>query len=331
MEMESNLIMKNQKLEAFGILRKALIISTRNTNFFIFIILTSLPLFCFLVYYESSLQKSLVEISKILNPLHNNVHSYNAYFNLSWSIPLDIAKKLNKEFPYELTHLGLLYLVPLHLLKLSTVIVIVHLASKIYTEEIPTTMTFKEMVHRPFGKTRLKGTFVTYVYVLFLSTFTLLGLAWLGITYYALFRDFSFMDDRVSYAVLCWPSFVALLAMYLAWSSVWNVSVVISILEGTRGIKAFGQAIYLTSGCEWRGFILMLIFCAWEVGLRLPCLYIGSYERGNYIGLVAQVSLFCFGNVLKWVACMIYFYDCKNRALEKKLMMKSKKRVESCG
>lgn len=137
------------------------------------------------------------------------------------------------------------------------------------------------------------------------------------------------MDDRVSYAVLCWPSFVALLAMYLAWSSVWNVSVVISILEGTRGIKAFGQAIYLTSGCEWKGFILMLIFCAWEVGIRLPCLYIGSYERGNYI--VAQVSLFCFGNVLKWVACMIYFYDCKNRALEKKLIMKGKKRVESCG
>ncbi|KAH0991639.1 hypothetical protein GBA52_003122 [Prunus armeniaca] len=348
MEMESNLIMKNQKLEAFGILRKALIISTRNTNFFIFTILTSFPLFCFLVYYESSLQKSLVEISKILNPphKHNNFIGYNAYFNLSWSIPLDIATKLNKEFPYELTHLGLLYLVPLHLLKLSTVIVIVHLASKIYTEEIPTTMTFKEMVHRPFGKTRLKGAFVTYVYVLFLSTCTLLGLAWLGITYYALFRDFSFMDDRVSYAlfrnfsftddrvsyaVLCWPSFVALLTMYLAWSSVWNVSVVISILEGTRGIKAFGQAIYLTSGCEWKGFILMLIFCAWEVGLRLPCLYIGSYERGNYIGLVAQVSLFCFGNVLKWVACMIYFYDCKNRALEKKLIMKGKKRAESCG
>lgn len=322
--------MKNQKLEALGILRKALIISARNTNFFIFTILTSLPLFCFLVYYESSLQKSLVDISKIRNPLYSNVHGYRAYFNLSWSIPLDIATKLNKEFPYQLTHLGLFYLVPLHLLNLSIVIVIVHLASKIYAEEIPTTMTFKEMVHRPFGKTRLKGIFVTYVYFLFLSTCILLGLAWLGIIYYAVFRDFSFMDDHASYAVLC-PSFVALLVMYLAWSSVWNVSVVISILEGTRGIKAFGQAIYLTNGCEWRGFILMLIFCAWEVGLRLPCLYIGSYERGNYIGLVAQVSLFCFGNVLKWIACMIYFYDCKNRSLEKKLIMKGKKRVESCG
>ncbi|PQQ18314.1 uncharacterized protein Pyn_36025 [Prunus yedoensis var. nudiflora] len=329
MEMESNLLMKNQKLEAFGILRKALIISARNTNFFIFTILTSLPLFCFLVYCESSLQKSLVDISKIQNPLYSNVHGYRASFNLSWSIPLDIATKLNKEFPYELTHLGL-YLVPLHLLNLSTVIVIVHLASKIYTEEIPTKMTFKEMVHRPFGKTRLKGTFVTYVYFLFLSTCTLLGLAWLGIIFYAVFRDFSLMADHASYAVLC-PSFVALLVMYLAWSSVWNVSVVISILEGTSGIKAFGQAIYLTNGCERRGFILMLIFCAWEVGLRLPCLYIGGYERGNYIGLVAQVSLFCFGNVLKWIACMIYFYDCKNRPLEKKLIMKGKKRVESCG
>ncbi|XP_042978972.1 uncharacterized protein LOC122309528 [Carya illinoinensis] len=51
-------------------------------------------------------------------------------------------------------------------------------------------------------------------------------------------------------------------------------------------------------------------------GLRLPCLYFGCYEGG--IEILVQVSLFCLGNMLKWVVCVIYFYDCKKRTLEKK-------------
>ncbi|PQM40963.1 hypothetical protein Pyn_14294 [Prunus yedoensis var. nudiflora] len=90
MEMESNLMMKNQKLEAFDILRKALVISARNTNFFIFTILTSLPLFCFLVYYESVLQKFLVQISEILKqPLDD--------LDYVWIIPFDTTRKMNKD------------------------------------------------------------------------------------------------------------------------------------------------------------------------------------------------------------------------------------------
>lgn len=50
MEMESNVILKNQKLDAFDILRKALAVSA-DINFFLFTTLASLPLFCFLIYY----------------------------------------------------------------------------------------------------------------------------------------------------------------------------------------------------------------------------------------------------------------------------------------
>ncbi|XP_021809779.1 uncharacterized protein LOC110753230 [Prunus avium] len=297
MEMESNLMMKNQKLEAFDILRKALVISARNTNFFIFTILTSLPLFCFLVYYESVLQKFLVQISEILKqPLDDLV------LDNVWTRPFDITRKMNKEYTDGFIHLGLLYLVPLHLLELSTVFVVVDLASKIYTEEGPL-MTLKEMLHIPLDKTRLKGTFITSLYVLVFSTCALLGLIWLATTFFVVFKDVMY---DLFFVVWCGPSFAALLTIYLAWSAVWNGSLVISVLEGTYGIKAFALAIYFSSGSEWRGILLMLMFFAWEI------------------------SLFCFGNVVKWVACTIYFCDCKNRALEKRLMMKGTT-GESCG
>ncbi|PQQ18313.1 hypothetical protein Pyn_36024 [Prunus yedoensis var. nudiflora] len=284
MEMESNLtVKKNQKLETFDILRKALIISARNINFFIFTILTSLPLFFFLVYYEIFLQNFLVEIFEIVKQSLGYDYFYRVWPNV------DITRKLNKEFLDELIQLCLLYLVPLHLLELSTVLVIVDLASKIYTEEGPV-MSLKEMVNKPFDKARLKGTFITSVYVLFLSTCILLGLISLVTTYFVVLRNFG---CDVFFAALCLPAFVGLLALYLALSAVWNMSLVISMLDGVHGTGALALAIYYSRGSEWCGLRLMLI------------------------------SLFYLGNVLKWVVCVVYFYDCKNRAFKKKECVES--------
>ncbi|BFG16461.1 hypothetical protein CerSpe_027350 [Prunus speciosa] len=315
MEMESNLtVKKNQKLEAFDILRKALIISARNINFFIFTILTSLPLFFFLVYYEIFLQNFLVEIFEIVKQSPGYDYCYSIW---PTGLNVDITRKLNKEFLDELIQLCLLYLVPLHLLELSTVLVIGDLASKIYTEEGPM-MSLKEMVNKPFDKARLKGTFITSVYVLFLSTCILLGLISLVTTYFVVLRNFG---CDVFFAALCLPAFVGLLALYLALSAVWNMSLVISMLDGVHGTGALALAIYYSRGSEWCGLRLMLVFFAWGEGLRLPCLYFGCYE-GEY-GIVAQISLFCLGNVLKWVVCVVYFYDCKNRAFKKKECVES--------
>ncbi|KAM1719414.1 hypothetical protein ACFX12_021229 [Malus domestica] len=147
MEMESNLVMKNQKLGTSDILRQALIIPARNIKFFIFAILASLPLFCFLIYYEPHLQKIMVETSKILNPPRDaDINGYLTYFDLSWSIPIDISRKLNQDFPNELFYLEFLDLVPLHILYLVTAIPIVYLGSKIHTEESPV-MTLKDMLY----------------------------------------------------------------------------------------------------------------------------------------------------------------------------------------
>ncbi|GMY26194.1 hypothetical protein FCV25MIE_21436 [Fagus crenata] len=301
---ENNHDIQNPKLNAFDILKEALVIIFKKFNFIIFIFLASIPLFCFKVYYEIFLQSNLVETSNILKQTPG-------YSDFGWPIPDFINNKMTKHVFYELLQLGFLYLVPLHLLELCTVVVTVDLSSKIYAEERP--MTLKEMILKPIYGARLGGTFITSICVLHLSTCTLLGLIWL-VTYYVILENSMI---KVFLAVFYGVAFVALLTKYLEWSAMWNMSIVISVLEGIYGYEAFALSAYFSKGSERRGLILMIVFFVWGLGLRLPCLYFGCYE--GWLGISVQISLFCLGNVLKWVVCMVYFYDCKKRILEKKV------------
>nr|XP_011467190.1 PREDICTED: uncharacterized protein LOC105352276 [Fragaria vesca subsp. vesca] len=194
------------------------------------------------------------------------------------------------------------------------------LASKMYNEDRQ--MTLKEMVHnQPFDKNRLIASLITSVYVLVLSTCSvILGFIWSAASYYFVFR---YLLHDVLLSLWCLVACLALLTIYLAWNAIWNMIILISILEGLHGTKAFGLAIYVSFGNEWAGFLLMLIFFASEVSLRLPCLYFGCKERWNPI-YVAEISLLCFGNVLKWVVFNIYLHDCKNWIVEKRLLIKAK-------
>jgi hypothetical protein len=309
--MEDNRVMQNQNMGVFDIIKQAPTIFPNIFNFIIFIFLTSLPLFFFMVYYEIFLQTTLVDASNILKKRSGY------YFYYDWSIVTDsirpaIPQKSTKDVLHELIQLGLLYLVPLHLLELCNVIVTVDLASKIHAEE--RVMTLKEMIHRPIYGTRMRGTFITSLCVLFFSTCTLFGLMSLVMSYYDVWRYSMFADW---FLVFYGPIFVALLTKYLEWSAVWNMSIVISVLEGTYGIEALLHSAYFSRGSERRGLLLMLVFFVWGQGLRLASLYFGCYEGG--MGIVAQVGLLWLGNVLKWVVCMLYFYDCKKRTLEKKV------------
>ncbi|KAM4109894.1 hypothetical protein ACJW30_03G153900 [Castanea mollissima] len=308
---EKNHDIRNQKLGVFDILKEALIITFKNFNFIIFILLTSLPLFGFMVYYESFLQETLVETYDILK----QTPGYS-----DWPVPKFIHNKMTKHVFYELLQLGFLYLVPLHLFEFCTVIVTVDLSSKIHAQERP--MTLKEMKHRPICGARLRGTFITSIYVLYISTCTLLGLIWL-VTYYFILEN-SIIE--VFFAGFYGAGFLLLLVKYLEWSAMWNMSIVISVWEGIYGGEALALSDYLCTGSKGRGVLLMFVFFVWGLGLRLTCLYFGCYEGG--IGIVAQISLFCLGNVLKWVVCMVYFCDCKKRTLEKKFDEEVERDVE---
>ncbi|KAJ0037383.1 hypothetical protein Pint_23015 [Pistacia integerrima] len=307
METESKDIQKNQKLEVFGILKEAVTIPCKNINFLVFSIMISFPLFSFLIYYESFLLKTLAQTSDILS-----THSYSNY---NWPLPDHlITESMNKDIAYKLIQLGLLYLLPLHLLELFTMLLTIDLASKIYSSEERPTMTLKEMIDKPIYIAKLGAALITSVYVLILSTCTLLGLIWLVINYYILLRNLIY---NVLFAVIYGSAFVALLTKYLEWSAQWIMGIVISILEEIKGVEALALSAYFSRGNEKRGRVLMLVFFVWGVCLRLPCLVFGCYESGN--GMVLQNVFYSLGNLIKWVACMVYFYDCKKRILEKKI------------
>ncbi|XP_057494174.1 uncharacterized protein LOC130779522 [Actinidia eriantha] len=243
-------------MKVSDMLKMAVRISHQNINFIIFILLTSLPLFCTMVPYELILQTTLVQVSKILEPPQG-------YFYYSWPIPFYVGDLLSKDFCFELIQVSIVYLVPLHLLELFSTILTVDLASKLYKGETP--MNFREMVQRSLKEARFKA-------------------------------------------------FIGLLTKYLEWSALWNMSIVLSVLEEVCGIEAYSISDYFSRESNGNGLLLMLVFFLWGFVLRSLCLYFGCYKR--VAGLIVPVCLLWIGNLIKWVTCLIYFYDCKERSLE---------------
>ncbi|KAL9450365.1 hypothetical protein AB3S75_012159 [Citrus x aurantiifolia] len=89
--------------------------------------------------------------------------------------------------------------------------------------------------------------------------------------------------------------------------------------KNKHGDVALGVSAYISRGSRKRGFLIMLVFFAWSFGLRLSSLCVG-WQKGNVVieVILAQACLDCLGSVMKWVAFMIYFYDCMKRFIEKK-------------
>lgn len=312
LELSNISLMMKQVQEFFQVVTGALMIPYKSINFVISSLVTSLPLFFFLIFYEMIFQRTLVEAYEILKPPPGYSNRWD------W---LDPAMRMTWDFFLKLVLLGLLYLVPLHLLEFFNMIVTVNLASKLHEGEKP--MALKEEAYEIFHKARLKDPFITYVYVLLLSICGLLGLLWLVINYYIISVRFWYEDllekegflYHVFFSVFFGAAFIAVLIKYLDWSVVWNTSIVFSILEESYGAEALMISSYFSRGSKECGRLLMLVFFVSGVSLRLTCLYAGCSERGS--GIIAQVLLFCIGNVLKWVVCTVYFQNCKKRTLEK--------------
>jgi len=314
MESEKN-SMQKQKLEVSDILRKSVKIYLRNLNFIIFTFLTSLPLFCIMVYFEIYLQEILVETSNIFN-------LPNGHFTQDLDSLNFIIGRFTKDYFLKLIFVGFIYMVPLYVLEFVSAVVTVDLASKLHSKE--KIMTLKEMFETPFDLSRLRGSFVTSIYVLFLTTTHQLGLLWIVLNYHVFLKDMSFY---VVLAVICSMAFAKVLRMYLEGSAMWNMGLVISVLEGIYRIDALAVSAYFSRGSHRRGLFLMLIFFAWGHLVRLSCYHIAGYDQGNAI--FVQVGLSCMVNPLKWVACTIYFHDCKERKLEKKTDEESGKDVKN--
>ncbi|XP_057251825.1 uncharacterized protein LOC104897410 [Beta vulgaris subsp. vulgaris] len=111
--------------------------------------------------------------------------------------------------------------------------------------------------------------------------------------------------------------FLALLNKYLDWSVSWNMGMVISVLEGENGIDALELSAYYGKHCKQIGFRLMLVFFVYSVALRIPFVLVSMCNYVN-VRIVVTVGLVCLGSLVKWVALVLYFYDCKAQVWLKK-------------
>ncbi|KAK7247404.1 hypothetical protein RIF29_42287 [Crotalaria pallida] len=363
--MESERKQIKQKLEVFDILREAVTIYAKNINFIIFTLLSSIPFFCVMVYFEFLFQQTLVETPEFIYPLflpfsdryyayhievieaypldtnitlarsyvnNSDVGSYvnSSDFRSYANTPTVVTRIINhtdfrsftSDYLPVLLQLVFLYLVPLHVLELCSAVVTMDLASKASSED--NKMSLKQMFQESIDLSVMKGTFITSLYMLFLSTCFMIAFPWTVSNLYGFYNAFG---SYILFAVICGLALTMLLMKYLEWSATWNMSIVISVLDDIYGAGAFRVSYFLSSGNHNRGFLLMLVFFVFGLLLRVSSIFFGCYEGGY--GIFLQIGLLCVVNTLKWVSCVIYFHDCKERKLEKKADVEVGKDLES--
>lgn len=319
---------KNKNMDILDILKQTLTIYFKNINFIIFTFLTSLPFFLLMLYFETLFQQILVQTPKIISSLpfqqkeeivfisldsDDELHINNPYITVpsfgSYYLPL-------------LIQLGLIYSVPLHLLEFFSKVLTMDLASKlIISSEEKTIMSLKHMFQNSIDLSTMKGTFVTSLYTLVLSNCLLIAFPWIVSNCFGLASTFW---CYMIFGTICFVAIGKLLIVYLEWSAIWDMSIVISVLEGIYGIGALRVSYYFSSGNHKRGLVLMLVFFVFGGFLRLFSIYFECYKGGS--GIFLQIGILTVVNTLKWVACVVYFNDCKERKMEKKAFILSKEK-----
>ncbi|CAI0455388.1 unnamed protein product [Linum tenue] len=316
--MESTELITKDKLEFLGIIKESLKIPAKNPTFILLSFLTSLPAFCFFLWQHLVLHQLIYEAGV------NFVAVYDPICGTHWplcSFPprysLDSTLGLIQRLAPTLALSAFSYLTIGHFLNVLNTIVLVHSASTIYAEKEAGSL--KEMLFiKPFQEVgSLRGPYITSIYNLAMVWLTLAGVV-------------SFVVQMVSFPVNGLLSQMvfglvasALVVKYLEWSAIWNVGLVVSILEEKHGYIGIGVAGYISRGCRGRGFLLMVVFLVWRVFLRMVFGYYGylNKESGSMVVLIAvgEGGLVWFGEVVNWVVCTVYYYDCKRRFLEKKV------------
>jgi len=322
--MESEREEVKQNLGVLDILNEAVTFYVTNINFIIFTSLTSLPFFLLMVYFEISFQKIMVEAPQIISllPFFEPNYAYVYLSESGYSYIDPPRKSFRNDYLPVLIQLGFIYLVPLHVLELCSAVITMDSASKLKSEE--SYITLKDMFKSSIDMSIMKGTLITSLYVVFWSTCFLIAFPWILSNCYMLFRDFGYY---IFFTVICFVAFTKVLMAYLEWSGIWNMSFVISVVEGIYGVGAIRVSYFLSRGNQKRGLVLMFVFFALGVCLRLSCVSLECYKRGY--GIFVQIGVLTVVNTLKWVSSMIYFYDCKERKMEKKVDEESGKILQN--
>ncbi|KAG5244437.1 Transmembrane protein [Salix suchowensis] len=229
----SQAMIEEKRLGFFDLLKESLKIPIRNPNFIIFAFFSSLPLFSFLIMYETVFQQTMIKI----------------------------LKSISQE---------------------RTILLI------------------------------LKGPLITSIYALLLDSLVSVGLV--SMVMYICLGSISSFFSMVFSVV-----FLGLLSKYIEWSAVWNMGILISILEDKHGDVALIISAYRTRGSRQQGFLLMLVFFAWRLALRSAFIYVGWDGGGRGVAVtIVHASLVCSAKMWLWLVFIVYFYDCQKKSLRRK-------------
>ncbi|XP_004504096.1 uncharacterized protein [Cicer arietinum] len=312
MENETKQVIKHKNMDIFHILKQTIIIYFKNINFILFTFLTSLPYFFLMLYFETLFQQTVVQTPQIISSLpflEKNPIRFQS-ISITNNILLIDVPSFSEDYLPVLLQLALIYTFPLHFLEFCSTVITMKLSSKLISSD--NKMSLKDMFQNSIDISMMIGTFITSLYVLTLSNCLLIAFPWTVSNCYSLFSVFGLY---LLVPLICCVAVGKLLMVYLEWSAIWNMSIVISVLDGIYGVGALRVSYFFSSGNRKRGLLLMLVFFVFGICLRLICIYFECYKGGN--GIFLQIGILTVVNTLKWVSCVIYFNDCKERKLEK--------------
>uniref|UniRef100_A0A7C9CLE2 Uncharacterized protein n=1 Tax=Opuntia streptacantha TaxID=393608 RepID=A0A7C9CLE2_OPUST len=337
-------ILNLKQLKSLEILQAAIQIFTSNMKYMLLMVFSAIPFFIFMVFFEIELQKAVYVSHSLLKPV-----SHYYYDSYSLSYVYDDISNRGRAVLHLVLELCALHLVVYPLLELLSSSVIIKIAAKVYAAEKESSL--KEVIPDILShmNVTLKGCLSTSFWVQLLSTSTLVGLfsivanyvlisGWKNwVSYYYYYDHYSYMEPEVLInalsALLHALAFFAVLYKYLDWSALWNMGMVISVMEEETGIEALEMSSYYAKRCRRTGFDLMLGFFAYGTVLRVPCMVvIGKLDAGvgGVMVTAIAVGFVCLGNLVKWIALVLYFYDCKAQTLQKKVDEEVGKGHDAC-
>ncbi|KAF8086620.1 hypothetical protein N665_0619s0013 [Sinapis alba] len=304
-----------------------------------------------MIFFELSLQTTLSFTYQFLLQTSN----YLTYQSLYQQRNIWVDLSENDLIPWLIKTSHLIFF-PYTILGLLTTTTIIAASSTVYTsKEDPLGLLDLDtlrLIHRSIKtcQKRLGGCLITSLYVLLLSTFVFLFfLPFFLLFLFGVFSHWaeklnfvSFVHGRQTFLDLVVPFliyakvvlvqatfFMYLTAKFIKWSAIWNISLVVSVLEedgedgeeGIYGRDALSLSAWYRKGHKTRDVWMMLVFLVFTLATRMPCLYSKCSLSSSGKGILytsLYVGLICVENVVKWLACVARYHDCKTRPLRKK-------------
>ncbi|XP_050374871.1 uncharacterized protein LOC126792503 [Argentina anserina] len=269
---------KPRFLGIFGIIRAAVQIPFINPSFIAFTFITSLPMFCILILPKLSFVPSEIRDAFV------QLEQPNSHSNMLMSVPLVNLSALTTF--------------------LATVTVI-DCASTIYKGGAGRSIGLRDLLGNSIIRKRWHSCIFAYI---IMSWFSKLSLD--AVLLYGKSGPFSSLRNEwappLHFLTLLGISFVR--DECSAW---WQLALVVSVLEEDKlyfdDLLASSE---LRKGNRIKGFALMLLYFGWR------CLVM-ELKRWRFTMGVAydfvDSGLFCLGTIMNWVACTVYYHDCKNR------------------